>query len=292
LRYLLRRPRQRLAEGFMRTHYLVSIGGVSFGMLVILLLLPLLLPQATLFSAWLPLTIVPYYFLYGRDLNRAGYRASDLFRIYGLNLLLVPVNIGGVLKSLQQAYTGAKIPFGRTPKVANRTAAPAAYILAECLFCLGLLYITVVGLLMGYLAAAIFTFGNFLLLAYSLVRFVGVRACWDDLLRPLRQRRARRRSVVAAPTAEQLSPTAVWPRRRWRVTRSAPRADSAVTVPRLPAFSLDTVAAAESRGVRASRERMDGDAVPRLDTHSLSTPPGSGEPVALAAASAHRSQVA
>ncbi|MFP5019024.1 hypothetical protein ACKLTP_18950, partial [Paenarthrobacter ureafaciens] len=38
-------------------------------------------------------------------------------------------NLAGVLKSLQQGLTGDKIPFVRTPKVKNRTAAPAIYVL-------------------------------------------------------------------------------------------------------------------------------------------------------------------
>jgi hypothetical protein len=40
------------------------------------------------------------------------------------------VNLAGVLKSMQQALTGKKIPFARTPKVKNRTVAPFIYIAA------------------------------------------------------------------------------------------------------------------------------------------------------------------
>src|SRR5256885_1060029 len=80
---------------------------------------------------WLPLSAAPYFFLYARDLVRTGYRYADLLRVYALNLMLIPVNLGGVLKSLEQALTGRKTPFGRTPKVSGRTAAPALYVLAE-----------------------------------------------------------------------------------------------------------------------------------------------------------------
>jgi cellulose synthase (UDP-forming) len=45
------------------------------------------------------------------------------------HLVLLPVNLAGVLKSLQQAVTGDKIPVARTPKVKDRTAAPAIYVL-------------------------------------------------------------------------------------------------------------------------------------------------------------------
>lgn len=60
----------------------------------------------------------------GSDLRACGHRFSDIFRIYGFNLVLLPVNLAGVLKSIQQAFTGEKIPFARTPKARNRTAAP------------------------------------------------------------------------------------------------------------------------------------------------------------------------
>jgi hypothetical protein len=81
-------------------------------------------------SLWLP-TAVPYFLLYARDLRYSGYGIRDLARVYALNLLLIPANLGGVFKSLQQAITGRRIPFGRTPKVSGRTSAPARYVLAE-----------------------------------------------------------------------------------------------------------------------------------------------------------------
>ena len=45
-----------------------------------------------------------------------GFQAStnDVFRVYALDLLLLPVNLAGVLKSLEQAVSGRKIPLGRT----------------------------------------------------------------------------------------------------------------------------------------------------------------------------------
>ena len=122
LRYLCRGGRwlRRFPEGFMRVHYLTSLTGVNLGVLLIVLY-PL---EKPLRIGWLPLTALPYYLLYGRDLVLAGYRWIDLFRVYALNLLLIPVNLGGVFKSLQQAVTRRTIPFSRTPKVAGRTTAP------------------------------------------------------------------------------------------------------------------------------------------------------------------------
>ena len=95
------------------------------------ILLLFLLPfEEGLRSIWLPLAAAPYFLLYGRDLVRAGYSWKDLFGVYALNLLLFPVHLGGVLKSLQQAVTGRKTAFGRTPKVTTRTAAPPLYVWA------------------------------------------------------------------------------------------------------------------------------------------------------------------
>lgn len=73
-------------------------------------------------------TSVPYFALYARDLRLLGRRRRDLLGVYALNLLMLPVNLGGVVMSIRQGLTGQRIPFGRTPKVADRTAAPALYI--------------------------------------------------------------------------------------------------------------------------------------------------------------------
>ena len=45
-----------------------------------------------------------------------GYKRLDAARIYGFNLLLLPVNLAGSLSSIVQALTGAKGKFLRTPE--------------------------------------------------------------------------------------------------------------------------------------------------------------------------------
>lgn len=67
------------------------------------------------------------------DLKYCGYKRSDVFRIYGFNLILLPINLAGVLKSLQQALSAKKIPFARTPKVKNRTITPLLYVITPIL---------------------------------------------------------------------------------------------------------------------------------------------------------------
>jgi len=180
LRYLARGPKNRsvIAQAFMRTHYLVSITAVNIG-LVVLLAFPF---TDSIFSLWLPLTALPYFLLYMRDLVLIGYRRSDFFRVYALNLLLIPVNLGGVFKSLQQAWTQEKIPFGRTPKVQGRTAAAPLYILAEYALLLHWCVGTAVDFLGGRWVHGICALGNAIFLFYAIVSFVGLKESKEDLL--------------------------------------------------------------------------------------------------------------
>jgi hypothetical protein len=107
----------------LRGHYLVS---PAISNLAVLLLV--LGPFGAVFqTAWLPLCAVPYFWIQHRDLRRLGYRQAEILRIWSLNLLLVPVNLAGVSKSLQQAAIGSKSAFARTPKVENRTKIPRLY---------------------------------------------------------------------------------------------------------------------------------------------------------------------
>lgn len=116
-------------EVLLRVNYMASITWASFGLLF-LLAYPY---DSRLLSPLVFFAALPYFLAMGSDLRDCGHRFSDIFRIYGFNLVLLPVNLAGVLKSLQQALTGEKIPFARTPKVKDRTAAPAVYVLAPYL---------------------------------------------------------------------------------------------------------------------------------------------------------------
>lgn len=116
--------RVRPSEWMLRTNYMVSITWASLGLLF-LLFYPY---DSRLLSPLVFVAALPYFICMGADLRSSGHRFSDIFRIYGFNLVLLPVNLAGVAKSIQQAITGEKIPFARTPKVASRTAAPALYV--------------------------------------------------------------------------------------------------------------------------------------------------------------------
>ena len=132
-------------------------------------------------TLWLPLTAVPYFFLYGRDLVRIKYRWSDLFRVYALNLVLIPVNLGGVFKSISQAITGRQIPFGRTPKVDGRTAVPRIYVLAVLALAAWCVGFAVFDVTVQRWWHALFGAMNGAFLLYGITRFMGWRESFADI---------------------------------------------------------------------------------------------------------------
>lgn len=181
LRHLWRKPWRKLGEGWMRVHYLISIASANLAF-VALLLFPF---DDWLATVWLPLTALPYFALYSRDLRQHGYPRWELLRVYALNVLLVAANLGGVLKSVHQAVTGRQTPFKRTPKTSGRTAVPALYLavpyLAVAYLSLGVFW----DLAAGRLSHAALALVNGLLLGYAIARFIGADASREDLFSPL-----------------------------------------------------------------------------------------------------------
>jgi cellulose synthase (UDP-forming) len=164
-------------DSLVQAHYLVSIAATNVALLL-LLLVPF---SAAYMSVWLPLTAAGYFGLYARDLSQNGYRYRDLFNVYALNLVLLPVNLAGVLKSVEQGIRKSKIPFARTPKVDGRTMAPARYLVALVvllvLWSLGAFFD--VGA--GRLPLALFATANVVILAYGIAAFIGWRSLVEDL---------------------------------------------------------------------------------------------------------------
>lgn len=179
LRYVARPLGERpgLMELFMRTHYLCSPAISSLGVLM-LAMLPL---DGRLASPWLPLTALPYFLVYGWDLKRCGYGGLDLLRVYALNLMLLPINLAGVLRSVFQIVSGRKSAFGRTPKIGDRTSAPARHVALQILMLIG----TAAAGLHAASTAQPFLAGfcgfNAMCLVYGFVRFVGIREACEDL---------------------------------------------------------------------------------------------------------------
>jgi cellulose synthase/poly-beta-1,6-N-acetylglucosamine synthase-like glycosyltransferase len=168
---------KRFTEGFFRFHYLVSIAAVNIGLLLLMVL-----PFGKEFNSfWLPLTSLTYYILYARDLNQNGYRISDVFRVYALNLLLIPVNLGGVFKSIEQAITGKHIPFSRTPKIQGRTATSPLYIIASYMLFIQFFAGGLYSIYKGFVYPGGFSLLNAAFLLYAIVRFIGLKESMEDL---------------------------------------------------------------------------------------------------------------
>ena len=51
--------------------------------------------EEQLLSRLAVLTALPYFVAIANDLRRCGYKRSDALRLYGFNLLLLPVNLAG-----------------------------------------------------------------------------------------------------------------------------------------------------------------------------------------------------
>lgn len=118
------RKRISLTEVALRATYLASIAWCSL-CLCILFFYPF---ANGMFSTLAVFTALPYFICMTLDLAWLGYRRSDIFKVYGLNLLLLPINIVGTIQSIGQIIGGHKISFARTPKVQNRSVAPLLYL--------------------------------------------------------------------------------------------------------------------------------------------------------------------
>jgi len=157
-------------QTLLRVNYMASTCWSSIG-LVFLLAYPF---NSKLLSPLVILAALPYFLAMAGDLRHCGYKRSDALRIYGFNLILLPVNLAGVFKSLQQAITGKKIPFARTPKVSNRTATPLLFALSPLLI-IGYSVLTVIRDYhhqnWGNLAFAGF---NALAASYAVLAFMGL----------------------------------------------------------------------------------------------------------------------
>ncbi len=164
------------AELLLRVNYMASIAWASFG-LIFLLAFPY---DGRLLSPLIIFAALPYFFAMASDLKYCGYKRTDVLRIYGFNLILLPINLAGVLKSFQQALSGKKIPFARTPKVKDHTVTPLLYTIAP-LFIVGFSVFT------GWRdvvaqnwANAFFAGFNAFLASWAIVAYIGIRHTITD----------------------------------------------------------------------------------------------------------------
>lgn len=178
-----RGEQNRFGEIFLRVNYMASIFWSS-SCLLVMLAYPF---NEGLLSPLLYGVSAPYFVVMASDLRYCGYRRSDILRIYGFNLILLPVNLSGSFASILQLVTGEKSAFKRTPKVRDRTTAPVSFLLLPWV-------------LVGFSAWTVyddiprhqwvnlgFAALNATLATYALVMFVGVGNTLADLWAHLRR---------------------------------------------------------------------------------------------------------
>lgn len=262
--------RLRLGETFLRVNYMASIAWANLS-LILLLIVPY---STSLLSPLVFAAALPYFVAMAIDLKACGYKRTDVLRVYAFNLMLLPVNIAGVLKSIGQGVTGQKIPFARTPKVRNRTLAPVTFAIAPYL-------IVALSLYTAYHYAGHhewsnvgFACFNAVLTAYAIVALIGVRNSLIDicvgaahqLYRPVEEPQPQRprRQPVAADTAPRFD----WESALYYGTATAPnglqrpsqgRAGGAIVEPGLLRTSSNgTAAASQPAEVESleSRQRL------------------------------------
>jgi EAL domain-containing protein (putative c-di-GMP-specific phosphodiesterase class I)/cellulose synthase/poly-beta-1,6-N-acetylglucosamine synthase-like glycosyltransferase len=173
-----REDKNRFGEYFLRVNYMASIFWSSL-CLVVMLVYPF---NHTLLNPVLLLVSVPYFFMMAADLKHLGYKRSDMLRIYGFNLILLPVNLSGSIASLLQLLTGEKSAFKRTPKVRDRTTAATSYLLLPLALIALCVYATWHDIHLRQWDNLVFVGLNLILSLYAMIAFVGLGNTVVDLL--------------------------------------------------------------------------------------------------------------
>ncbi|MDO8362538.1 MAG: EAL domain-containing protein, partial [Actinomycetota bacterium] len=186
----------RFGEVFLRVNYMASIFWSSLCLLV-MLIYPF---NAGLLKPVLPLIALPYFLMMASDLKYCGYKRLDVLRLYGFNLILLPVNLSGTFASILQLVTGEKSSFKRTPKVRDRTSAAALFILAPFALIAWAVYAIVIDVQNHHWGHLSFAALNASLALYAMVAFVGIGNSLVDLWVQLR-RWLYKPTTAGAPTA-------------------------------------------------------------------------------------------
>lgn len=166
-----------IAELMLRINYLASITWASFGLLF-LLAYPF---NGQLLSSLVLLTAIPYFIAMAIDLKYCRYSYFDIFSIYGFNLILLPVNLAGVFKSIEQALTGKKIPFARTPKIKNRTTTGLLYVVVPVIIVIFSLYVFRMNIIDQNWGNAAFAGFNAVAATWAIIAFIGLRNLLSDV---------------------------------------------------------------------------------------------------------------
>ncbi len=207
-----RGERTSIGELLLRLNYMASTFWASLFVLC-LMIIPF---NGHLVSPLTYAVAVPYFVVMAVDLKYCGYKYSDALRIYGFNLLLLPVNLAGSISSIVQALTGAKGKFMRTPKVRNRTVPAFLYVTLPYLLVGWSVYTFKVAYGHDQWSNAVFATINAVLGTYAIVAFIGVRNSlvdiWVNVTSWLYKPQGPKKMAARAPAALEPTPegTANW----------------------------------------------------------------------------------
>jgi cellulose synthase/poly-beta-1,6-N-acetylglucosamine synthase-like glycosyltransferase len=191
-----------IGEHALRLNYMASICWSSVSLLL-LLAYPF---RGDLVSPLLGLIAMPYFLAMASDLRFCGYKRLDVLRIYGFNLVLLPVNVCGVANSIVQALTGDKSVFGRTPKVSDRTIPNFLFVLTPYLVVALAAYTLVHDYDAQRWNNLVYAAVNAVLCTYAIVAFIGIRHSITDFWVHIK---ARMYKPVKVPAVKHRSPAAV-----------------------------------------------------------------------------------
>ena len=198
-----RGERTSIGELLLRLNYMASIFWASLFVLC-LMIIPF---NGHLVSPLTYAVAVPYFVAMAIDLKYCGYKYFDAARIYGFNLLLLPVNLAGSLSSMVQALTGAKGKFMRTPKVRNRTVPAFIYVVLPYLLVAWSVYTFKVAYEHDLWSNAVFAAINAVLGTYAIVAFIGVRNSivdiWVNVVSWLYKPQGPKKMAARAPAATE-----------------------------------------------------------------------------------------
>ena len=186
-----------LTEFLLRANYLASIAWTSL-CLCVLFFFPF---KDGLMSSAAVLTATPYFAAMTLDLRRVGYRKRDIFHIYGLNLLLLPINMVGTLESLVQIVGGHKLAFARTPKVQNRTPSPLTFVTIPLVLTVWSIWTLKNDVLAGDWIHFGLTVVTLVTLISACLRFIGARHMVTDIAFNLANFVYVPRAVASAPAS-------------------------------------------------------------------------------------------
>jgi cellulose synthase/poly-beta-1,6-N-acetylglucosamine synthase-like glycosyltransferase len=172
-----RGERTGITELLLRLNYMASV----FWSSLCVLLLMVFRFDGHLLTPLTYVIAIPYFLAMAVDLRYCGYRATDAIRIYGFNLLLLPVNLLGSLASVVQALTGSKGQFMRTPKVKNRTVPGFTFVVLPYILVAVSAYTFIGAYNHNMWGDAVFAAINAVLAAYAIVVFVGLRTSLVDI---------------------------------------------------------------------------------------------------------------